>query len=79
MNKDILEGKWMQLRGDIRSKWGDLTDDDLDRVAGNRDRLMGILQERYGYARDEAERQVSDFLTDAETRFPDWRGPGEAR
>lgn len=79
MNKDILEGKWMQLRGDIRQKWGDLTDDDLDRVAGQRDRLMGVIQERYGYAREEAERQVDAFLTDAETRYPDWRGPDPVR
>jgi len=69
----------MQLRGDIRQKWGDLTDDELDRVAGRRDKFLGLLQERYGYAREEAERQVDDFLTDVEARHTDWHRPGEIR
>ena len=76
MNMDILEGKWKQLRGDVRQKWGDLTDDDLDKVAGKRDKLVGILQERYGYTRDEAVNHVDDFYRDAESRYPDWRSPG---
>jgi uncharacterized protein YjbJ (UPF0337 family) len=79
MNEDILAGKWKQLRGEIREKWGDLTDDDLDRVAGQRDKLVGILQERYGYTRDEAAMHVDDFTRDAERRYGDWRhgAPGE--
>ena len=53
MNRDVLEGKWMQLRGAVREKWGDLTDDDLDKIAGKRDKLAGVLQERYGLTKRE--------------------------
>lgn len=66
MNKDILEGKWMQLRGAVREKWGDLTDDDLEQIAGHRDRLAGLLQERYGYTRDEVDHQIDQFLMEQE-------------
>jgi uncharacterized protein YjbJ (UPF0337 family) len=69
MNEDILKGKWMQLRGDIRQTWGELTDDDLDRIAGARDKLTGVLQERYGWSRDEADRRINDFYRDVETRY----------
>ena len=62
MNTNILEGKWMQLRGSIREKWGQLTDDEVDQIAGKRDKLSGYLQERYGYAENEAEQQIDDFL-----------------
>jgi uncharacterized protein YjbJ (UPF0337 family) len=62
MNENILEGKWLQLKGKIREKWGELTDDELDKIAGKRDRLAGILQERYGYTELEAEREINDFL-----------------
>ena len=62
MNKNILEGKWLQLRGVIREKWGQLTDDELDQIAGKRDKLAGVLQEKYGYAQAEAEQQIDDFL-----------------
>jgi len=63
MNNDILGGKWKQLRGQAQQKWGQLTNDDLDQVEGKRDELIGRVQERYGVARDEAERQVSEFET----------------
>lgn len=62
MNQNILEGKWKQLRGSVREKWGDLTDDEVDQIAGKRDKLSGFLQERYGYTQLEAERQIDDFL-----------------
>jgi uncharacterized protein YjbJ (UPF0337 family) len=62
MNRNILEGNWKQIRGTIREKWGELTDDELDQIAGKRDKLAGILQERYGYTQMEAERQIDDFL-----------------
>jgi uncharacterized protein YjbJ (UPF0337 family) len=62
MNRNILEGKWMQLRGAIREKWGELTDDELDQIAGKRDKLAGVLQERYGFTELEAEREIDDFL-----------------
>jgi uncharacterized protein YjbJ (UPF0337 family) len=66
MNRNVLEGKWMQLRGAVREKWGDLTDDDLDQIAGKREKLVGILQERYGYTQIEADREIDDFLTNWE-------------
>lgn len=62
MNRNILEGNWKQIRGSIREKWGELTDDELDQIAGKRDKLAGVLQERYGYTQMEAERQIDDFL-----------------
>jgi len=63
MNRNVLEGKWMQLRGAVREKWGDLTDDDLDQIAGKREKLAGVLQERYGYSEMEVNREIDDFLT----------------
>jgi len=72
MNRNILEGKWKQLRGTIREKWGELTDDELDQIAGNSERLVGLLQEKYGYTQMEAERQLDEFLEDAKvTDFTD--------
>lgn len=62
MNRDIAEGKWKQLVGTLRDKWGKLTDDDLTQVAGKRDRLVGKMQERYGYAKDHAEREVDGWI-----------------
>jgi uncharacterized protein YjbJ (UPF0337 family) len=61
VNWDHIEGKWQQLRGSVREQWGKLTDDDVDVIAGKRDQLIGLLQQRYGTARDEIERQVRDF------------------
>jgi uncharacterized protein YjbJ (UPF0337 family) len=60
--KDILKGTWKQVRGQVKSKWGELTDDELDQVAGERDKLLGLLQEKYGYAKVKAEREIDDFL-----------------
>jgi uncharacterized protein YjbJ (UPF0337 family) len=67
MNRDVLEGKWKQLRGKVREEWGELTDDELDQIAGRRDQLVGKIQERYGYTRDEAEREVDSFLDRTDT------------
>lgn len=61
MNKDIIEGQWTTLKGEVRERWGKLTDDDLDQIAGKRDQLLGTLQKRYGYARDEAERELKEW------------------
>ena len=61
MNWDQIKGKWTQYKGKARERWGDLTDDDLDRAAGNRDQLVGKIQERYGIAKEEAQRQVDDW------------------
>lgn len=61
MNDDRVKGKWKQLKGQAKQTWGKLTNDDLDVAEGNRDYLVGRVQERYGVAKDEAERQVKDF------------------
>ncbi|MCU1236523.1 MAG: CsbD family protein [Candidatus Solibacter sp.] len=62
MNWDQLEGKWTQLKGIAKKKWGKLTDDDLDYIAGSRDRFIGRLQERYGMAKEEAQKQADEWL-----------------
>lgn len=61
MNEDIIKGKWKQLKGNIKKQWADLTDDDLGYAEGNRDYLVGKVQERYGKTREQAERDVDDF------------------
>lgn len=61
MNKDIIAGNWKQLVGKAKVQWGKLTDDDLARIEGRQDQLVGRIQERYGVARDEAERQVKEW------------------
>ena len=66
MNADQLEGKWKQLKGSVKEKWGKLTDDDLELIAGKRDKLIGKLQERYGIRKEEAERQADLWQTTAE-------------
>ena len=63
MNWDVIEGNWKQVKGKIKQQWGNLTNDQLDMVSGKRDQLVGQIQECYGVARDEAERQVTDWET----------------
>ena len=62
MNWDRVEGQWKQMKGSVKEKWGKLTDDDLNQIAGKRDQFIGKLQERYGIARDEAERRANEWL-----------------
>jgi uncharacterized protein YjbJ (UPF0337 family) len=62
LNSDVLKGKWQQLKGEARIQWGRLTDDDLDQIQGNAEKLAGKLQERYGYAKEQAQREVDEFL-----------------
>ena len=62
MNADVLQGKWHQLKGKVRTHWGKLTDDDIDQVQGNSEILMGRIQERYGRTREEAEKEVDRWL-----------------
>ena len=62
MNEDILAGKWKQIRGEAKQWWGDITDDELDQIAGKRDILVGKLQERYGYTKERAETEIDRFL-----------------
>ncbi len=61
MNEDRIKGKWKQLTGKIKSRWGDLTDDDLQAAEGDREYLAGRVQERYGIAKDAAKNQVEEF------------------
>ena len=61
MNNDILAGNWKQFHGKMLEQWGKLTKDDLDVAAGRRDQIVGKVQERYGVAKEEAERQVKAF------------------
>jgi uncharacterized protein YjbJ (UPF0337 family) len=61
MNDDMFKGQWTQLKGAIREKWGKLTDDDLDQVQGKSEQLVGKIQERYGYAKEEAQREFDDW------------------
>lgn len=62
MNWDQVKGNWKQFTGEVKSQWGALTDDDLTYIDGERDKLVGKLQERYGIAKDEAERQADRFV-----------------
>lgn len=64
MNWDIVEGKWNQMKGSVKEKWGDLTDDELTEVAGKKDKLAGKLQEKYGWTKEEADNQLNDFFRD---------------
>ncbi len=62
MNWDQIEGKWKQMKGSAKQQWGKLTDDDLDYIAGSRDKFVGRIQERYGVAKDEAQKQADQWL-----------------
>lgn len=61
VNWDQIQGNWKQMKGEARKQWGKLTDDDIDTAAGERDKLVGRVQERYGVAKEEAERQVDEW------------------
>ncbi|MCF1503353.1 CsbD family protein [Afifella sp. H1R] len=62
MNWDRVQGNWKQFKGNAQAQWGKLTDDELDQVEGNREVLAGKIQERYGVAKDQAEREIDDWL-----------------
>lgn len=68
MNKDIFEGKWKEMRGQLKEWWGQLTDDELDQAAGNTEQVIGLLQQKYGYTREHAaeelNKHVADFKSD---------------
>lgn len=63
MDSNVFKGKWKQIKGEAQKQWGKLTDDDLDVINGEREKLVGKLQERYGYAKDEAEREYEEWST----------------
>ncbi len=62
MNSDTLKGQWTQLKGKVKQQWGKLTDDDMTQIEGNSELLIGKLQERYGYTREQAEREVNNQM-----------------
>jgi uncharacterized protein YjbJ (UPF0337 family) len=62
MNWDQIEGNWKQIKGRVKQKWGKLTDDDLEFVKGKKDELVGLLQERYGWEREKAEKEADEYI-----------------
>jgi uncharacterized protein YjbJ (UPF0337 family) len=62
MNQKVFEGKWNQLKGRVQAEWGEITSDELDQIDGRRQQVVGLLQEKYGYAQQRAEREFDDFL-----------------
>lgn len=79
MNKDIMEGKWKQMRGEAKAWWGKLTDDDLDRAAGKYDVLTGIIQEKYGYTRQQAADEIDNRVTEFEDGLKNKTEPSTRR
>lgn len=61
MNKDTFQGKWQEIKGSIKEKWGKLTNDDITMINGRREELLGSLQKRYGYAKEKAEQELASF------------------
>jgi len=68
MNKDIFEGKWKEMRGQVKEWWGKLTDDDLDKVSGNAEQIVGLLQQKYGYTRQRAEEEFNRRIKDVKKK-----------
>jgi len=64
MNEDIFKGKWKELKGSVKEKWGDLTDDEITEVEGKTEKLVGILQAKYGYSKDKAQEEYNKFMED---------------
>jgi len=62
MNNDEFEGRWKQVKGQARAKWGELTDDDVQQVEGDREALEGKIQQKYGMTKEEARKEVDTFL-----------------
>jgi len=65
VNKDIYEGKWKEMHGQIKEWWGKLTDDDLEQAGGNAEQIAGLLQQKYGYTRERAEDEFNSRLNEA--------------
>lgn len=68
MNSDVFEGQWKQLQGELRSWWGKLTEDDLEKIGGRKDKLLGLVQEKYGYTREKAQQEIDRRLGEFSAR-----------
>ncbi|MEM9579034.1 MAG: CsbD family protein [Pseudomonadota bacterium] len=64
MNWNIIKGNWSQMTGEIKSKWGDLTDDEIAEAKGEREKFVGLIQEKYGMAKSDAESEIDRFFAD---------------
>ena len=62
-NQDILHGKWQELKGQVKQQWGKLTDDDVQRLSGKTEELAGVLQQRYGYGKVQAEMEINKWVS----------------
>jgi uncharacterized protein YjbJ (UPF0337 family) len=80
MNSDQFEGKWKQLKGSLKQRWGKLTDDDITMLSGKKDEFVGKLQERYGITKEQAEREADEWASAAraETAGPSYTATGTA-
>lgn len=74
---DIIAGKWSQIAGHAKTTWGKLTDDEITQISGNKDILMGKLQEKYGWTKEEAEAQITDFYGNIKSQFEDTKDDAE--
>ena len=68
MDSNVIKGKWKQMIGGLKQKWADLTDDDWKHIEGDRDKLIGKIQERYGYAKERAHREVDEYFKEQEQK-----------
>ena len=78
MNWDVIEGKWDQIKGKVRTKWSKLTDDDVEYLGGKKDTLVGKLQERYGLMKDAAEREIDEWVSGIDIDEDDRNAPPRA-
>lgn len=65
--EDMLKGRWKQIKGEIQKQWGKLTDDELDEIEGNREKLIGKIREKYGYTKERAQMEVDSWMRDSNT------------
>jgi uncharacterized protein YjbJ (UPF0337 family) len=71
MNWEQIEGKWSQIKGSVKQKWGKLTDDDLAFINGSRDKFIGRLEERYGISKEQAQKQIEEWTSKVPATRPE--------
>lgn len=69
INTDVIQGRWTELRGKIKERWGKITDSDLDRIEGKREQLEGLLHQKYGYGKEKAGQEIDHFLTWVNSKY----------